>query len=186
VGKGLTNPYPGRTDRQDVFDAFTRGEVGMLNGHPTLMQQVDDKGVKYGTAPLPSQDGLSGATTGVADWMMAFKKRGHREAVGKFLDFAYSEKNVLQFADQYDLLPVTTSAYEAMRADKKHRKLWEFLAQQPTAVYYPVYNRSWGSVAADLKESIGRVVERDGDPASMLGQLQREADATEDASESSE
>ena len=31
---------PARTDRQDVFDAFARGEVGMLNGHPSLMEQA--------------------------------------------------------------------------------------------------------------------------------------------------
>ena len=47
---------------------------------------------------------------GVADWMTAFKQNGHRDQIGDFLDFVYSEKNVLAFSREYDLLPVTTSA----------------------------------------------------------------------------
>ncbi|MER5973907.1 extracellular solute-binding protein [Streptomyces sp. NPDC002055] len=183
VGKALTNADPGRTNRQEVFNGFTRGEVGMLNGHPTLMQQAQAKNVKYGMAPLPGKNGESEATTGVADWMMAFKQKGHREPVGKFLDFAYSQDNVLKFADRYDLLPVTTSASEAMRADRKNKDLWEFLDQLPTAEFYPVSKRSWGPVVKRLKGSIGTVVEPNGNPSSVLGALQRDADTTENASE---
>jgi multiple sugar transport system substrate-binding protein len=181
VAKGLTNSSPGRTDRKEVFDGFTRGDVGMLNGHPTLMQQADAKGIQYGMAPLPGKDGQSRATTGVADWMMAFKQNGHRVQAGKFLDFAYREDNVQEFADRYDLLPVTTSASEAMRADKRSKSLWKFLDELPTAAFYPVSKRSWGPVVKQLKQSIGTAVEKNGDPASVLGALQREADATENA-----
>ncbi|MGP3951740.1 extracellular solute-binding protein [Streptomyces sp. 7N604] len=184
VAPGLTNPKPGSTDRKEVFDAFSRGRVGMLNGHPTLMRLADAKGVKYGMAPLPGKDGPSSATTGVADWMMAFKQNRHREEAGKFLDFVYSEENVLKFADQYDLLPVTNSASEAMRADKRNKHLWEFLDQLPTAEFYPVSKLSWGPVVSKLKKSIGATVEPGGDPASVLGALKRDAEATESAARS--
>jgi multiple sugar transport system substrate-binding protein len=184
VAKGLTNPQPGTTDRKEVFDAFARGEVGMLNGHPTLMRQADANGVKYGMAPLPGKDGPSDATTGVADWMMAFKQNGHRKEIGTFLDFVYSQENVLKFADQYDLLPVTTSASEAMRADKRNKHLWEFLDQLPTAEFYPVSKLSWGPVVSKLKKTIGASVERNGDPGSVLGALERDAQATENAARS--
>ena len=41
VGKGLTGSVPpGELDRADAFKAFTDGKVGMLNGHPTLMQEA--------------------------------------------------------------------------------------------------------------------------------------------------
>ncbi|MGP3999061.1 extracellular solute-binding protein [Streptomyces sp. 8N706] len=183
VAKGLTNPKPGRTDRQEVFDSFTRGDVAMLNGHPTLMKQAEARHVKYGMAPLPGKDGESPATTGVSDWMMAFKRNGHREQVGTFLDFVYDEDNVLKFTDRYDLLPVTTSASEAMRADEDNKNLWEFLDQLPNAEFYPVNKRSWGPVVKRLKKSIGTVVEKNGDPASVLGELQRDADTTENATE---
>jgi len=181
VGKGLTNPTPGEADRRDVYDAFVRGDVAMVNGHPTLMQLAREGGIDFGMAPLPGKDGESEATTGVADWMTAFKKNGHREEIGEFLDFAYSTKNVLKFAAQYDLLPVTNSAFDAMRADKTHKDVWEFLDQLRTAQLYPVDKVSWGPTVRSLRENIGGTVERNGDPGSVLSQLQREAETTENA-----
>jgi multiple sugar transport system substrate-binding protein len=45
VEEGLTGPVaPGKLNRKDAFAAFTRGEVGMLNGHPSLMQAAEKKG----------------------------------------------------------------------------------------------------------------------------------------------
>lgn len=58
VGKGLTGPVaPGKLNRKDAFAAFTRGEVGMLNGHPSLMQAAEKAGVDVGKVALPSRDG---------------------------------------------------------------------------------------------------------------------------------
>ncbi|MFC5722545.1 extracellular solute-binding protein [Streptomyces gamaensis] len=182
VGKGLTGPGdPGRTNRQDVFDAFVRGDVGMLNGHPTLMQQAESKSVNYQTAPLPGVKGVSKSTMGVADWMMAFKQ-GHREQVGLFLDFVYSTKNVLAFTGQYDLLPVTTTASNKMQQDSDRKKLWPFLEQLQDADFYPADKTSWAKVSATVKERIGTVVRSGGDPAGVLGEIQREAESTEGAS----
>ncbi|PGH50298.1 ABC transporter substrate-binding protein [Streptomyces sp. Ru87] len=181
VAKGLTNPEPGETDRQDVYDGFARGEVAMLNGHPTLMQIAQENGIDYGMAPPPGKDGESPATTGVADWMTAFKKNGNQEAIGEFLNFAYSKENVLKFAQQYDLLPVTNSAFDAMRADKENKAVWEFLDQLRTAQLYPVDKVSWGPTVRTLRATIGRTVEPKGDPGSVLAQLQREAETKENA-----
>ncbi len=110
----------------------------MLNGHPTLMQQADKKGVKFGMVPMPGRNGTPKSTMGVADWMMAFKKSGHREQIGDFLDFVYSEKNVLAFSREYDLLPVTGSASEAMDAAEQDKALRPFLSELPLAQLYPV------------------------------------------------
>ncbi|WP_043487099.1 MULTISPECIES: extracellular solute-binding protein [Streptomyces] len=180
VGEGLTGPdAPGRTNRQDIFDAFTRGEVGMLNGHPTLMQQADGHGIKYGTAPLPGRDGKSRATMGVADWIMAFKQNDNRRQAGLFLDLLYSEQNVLDFTSQYDLLPVTTKASSTMRGDRKYKRLWKFLDELGTAEFYPVDKTSWATVQSDLKKKLGSVVSKGGDPAGVLSEIQRQADALE-------
>lgn len=180
VGKGLTNDDPGSTDRQTLFDAFSRGEVGMLNGHPTLMQQAARGGVKYGTGELPGKDGPSKATMGVADWLMAFKQSGRRKEIARFLDFVYQEKNHYAFADRYDMLPVTTSASRRMRQDRSHKKLWGFLDQLSSAEFYPAGKVSWAHVSADIKQSIGKTLTRD--PASILGTLQRKAEAEETTS----
>ncbi|MFG2023430.1 ABC transporter substrate-binding protein [Streptomyces sp. NPDC048825] len=182
VGKGLTGPTPpGELNRADAFEAFTRGEVGMLNGHPSLMQAAEKKGVDYGMVPMPGINGRAKATMGVADWMMAFKENGNGEEIGEFLDFVYSEKNVLEFSHEYDLLPVTTSASEAMAEDKNDKDLDPFLSELENAELYPVAKTSWAQVSADIKQQIGKAVGPNARPAAVLGSLQRSASAAEGA-----
>ncbi|NGO71558.1 extracellular solute-binding protein [Streptomyces boncukensis] len=179
VKDGLTGSNPARTDRQTLFDAFSKGEVGMLNGHPTLMQQAERGKVSYGTGKIPGRTGPSGSTLGVADWMMAFKQRGHRAECGKFLDFIYKLKNHYAFADRYDLMPVTTSATQRMREDSKHKDLWPFLDQLPDAEFYPAGKISWAGVSADVKKNIGKAVQEGADPGSVLGAIQRKAETAQ-------
>ncbi|MBT3154426.1 extracellular solute-binding protein [Streptomyces sp. CHD11] len=182
VGKGLTGPVaPGRLDRAKAFEAFAAGDVGMLNGHPSLMETAGKKGVKYGMVPTPGVDGESSSTLGVADWMMAFKEPGHRDQVGDFLDFVYSEKNVLDFSREYNLLPVTGSASRAMAASEQDRDLAPFLDQLPASELYPVGNTSWAAVNAEIKKQIGKAVARGGSPAGVLGGLQAAATRAENA-----
>ncbi|MFM9368203.1 extracellular solute-binding protein [Streptomyces sp. Da 82-17] len=182
VGEGLTGPVaPGELDRQDAFNAFSRGEVGMLNGHPTLMKQAKKQGVEYGMVPLPGVNGKAKATMGVADWMMGFKRNGHKAEIGKFLDFVYEDSNVLDFSDRYDILPVTSSASDAMAEDPKYKHLREFLDELPHSELYPVGKTSWAQVSAAIKKDIGKTVQPGGDPAAVLQKLQNEAVAAESA-----
>ncbi|EMF51180.1 extracellular solute-binding protein [Streptomyces bottropensis] len=176
VDKGLTGPVaPAELNRADAFAAFARGEVGMLNGHPSLMKMAADEGVEYGTAAMPGRDARKHATMGVADWMMAFKQNGHEDEIGDFLDFVYSDENVLDFSREYDLLPVTASASEEMAGDKGDADLRPFLEALPSAELYPVGKTSWADVSAALKEQIGRAVRSDAKPATVLGELQQTA-----------
>ncbi|MFI9266590.1 extracellular solute-binding protein [Streptomyces werraensis] len=182
VGKGLTGPVaPGRLDRAKAFEAFAAGDVGMLNGHPSMMEMARKKGVKYGMVPIPGAEGRTPSTLGVADWMMAFEKNGHRDEIGDFLDFVYSEENVLKFSREYDLLPVTNSASRAMAASGQDKELKPFLDQLPLSELYPVGKMSWASVNAAIKQKIGRAVEPGGSPAGVLGELQAAAVRAESA-----
>lgn len=182
VGKGLTGPTaPGSLNRAAAFAAFAKGEVGMLNGHPTLMQMAAKQGVEYGTVPLPGPDGPAKSTMGVADWMMAFKQNGHRKEVGDFLNYVYSEKNVLEFSREYNLLPVTNSASEAMSGAERDKKLWPFLASLTNSEIYPVGKTSWASVSADIKDQIGAAVSPDSSAGAVLGRIQNQAAAAEAA-----
>ncbi|WP_200304083.1 ABC transporter substrate-binding protein [Streptomyces adelaidensis] len=175
VDKGLTGPTaPADLNRADAFTAFARGDVGMLNGHPSLMRMAADPGVEYGTAAMPGIDGRDHATMGVADWMMAFKQNGHRDEIGDFLDFVYSDENVLSFSREYDLLPVTSSASDAMTADQDDTDLTPFLDELPTAELPPVGKTSWADVSA-VKEQIGRAVRPGAKPRVVLEQLQQTA-----------
>ncbi len=123
------------------------------------MEMAKKKGVKYGMVPIPGADGETPSTLGVADWMMAFEKNGHRDEIGDFLDFVYSEENVLDFSREYDLLPVTNSASRAMAASGQDKELKPFLDQLPLSQLYPVGKTSWAAVNAAIKQKIGRAVE---------------------------
>ncbi|MFH9070819.1 extracellular solute-binding protein [Streptomyces alboflavus] len=183
VGKGLTGPTPpAELDRAEAFAAFTRGDVGMLNGHPTLMQMAAKKGLKYGMVPMPGVNGKGQSTMGVADWMMAFKQNGHRKEIGEFLNFVYSKENVLDFSREYDLLPVTASASQEMTDNKEDSaKLGQFLKELPTSQLYPVGKTSWAQVSVQIKKYIGKTVDKNGDPEAILGQIESKAAAEESA-----
>ncbi|MGW7424492.1 extracellular solute-binding protein [Streptomyces sp. NPDC054813] len=184
VGKGLTGPTaPGKLNRATAFAAFADGQVGMLNGHPTLIKQAEKKGVKFGTVPMPARAGqtTSTASMGVTDWMAAFKQNGHADQVGDFLDYVYSEKNVLDFSREYGLLPVTTSASQTMTdsPQAQDKQLLPFLEQLPTSELYPAGKTSWAAISADVKKQIGTAVTATGDPTAVLTRLQSEATAAD-------
>ncbi|WP_444545566.1 ABC transporter substrate-binding protein [Streptomyces viridiviolaceus] len=176
VGKDLTGPVaPGKLNRADAFAAFANGDVGMLNGHPSLMKIASKKGVEYGMVPTPGIDGESQNTLGVTDWMTAFRKNGHQEQIGDFLDFVYSDENVLDFSRQYDLLPVTSSASEVMSAAAEDKDLRPFLDELLSSELYPVGKSTWASVSAEVKKRIGQAVAPGGSPSGLLGELQTTA-----------
>ncbi|MEU0384124.1 ABC transporter substrate-binding protein [Streptomyces chartreusis] len=182
VGKDLTGPVaPGQLNRAAAFAAFAKGEVGMLNGHPSLMKIAAKHGVEYGMVPTPGKEGTSRSTLGVADWMTAFRKNGHRDEVGDFLDFVYSEKNVLAFSREYDLLPVTSSASGTMAASRQDRHLKPFLEELLASELYPVGKTSWADVSSQVKKQIGKAVAPTGSPSGVLGHLQAVATRAESA-----
>ncbi len=182
VGKGLTGPVaPGRLNRADAFSAFAAGDVGMLNGHPSLMQMAAKKGVKFGMVPMPGREGPTKVSMGVADWMTAFKQNGHAEQVGDFLDFVYDKENVLDFSREYDLLPVTNSASTVMSGAPQDADLKPFLEQLSLSELYPVGRTSWAAVSAGVKKRIGGAVASGGSPSAILGRLQAAASRAESA-----
>ncbi|MFE3499773.1 extracellular solute-binding protein [Kitasatospora sp. NPDC059160] len=173
VDPGLTYANPATTDRKTAFADFAAGKAAMLNGHPSLIQMAQDGKVDYGVAPIPGKNGPLASTLGVADWMMAFKKNGHRDQIRKFLDFAYTKANQVSFDETYNLMPVTKSALQELTTGGKHQDLAPFFALLPNAVFYPLGDTTWDAVSAEIKKSVGSAVA--GDPAKVLGDLQKKA-----------
>ncbi|WP_307624148.1 extracellular solute-binding protein [Streptomyces sp. V3I7] len=184
VGKGLTGPVaPGELNRADAFAAFAKGQVGMIDGHPGLMRQAAAHGVKFGTVPMPGRTGKAAATLGVCDWMMAFKQEDdHTAQVGDFLDFVYSEKNVLDFSRRSGLLPVTIAGSDAMSVAPQDKALRPFLDQLSIAAFYPAGKTSWADTSAEIKKNIGRAVGPKAGPAAVLSDLQADASAADSRS----
>ncbi|MEU2238094.1 extracellular solute-binding protein [Streptomyces sp. NPDC018338] len=173
VAPALTGPVPpAELNRQDAFAAFLRGDVGMVNGYPSLLHEARAKGMKVGTLSMPVSDTLDDRETppaaGVADWMMAFKHDGNRELVGSFLNFVYQDKNISEFAGRYHLLPSTVSATQSSRYAAADPSAEQFLSALRTAQLYPVNDPSWLQVSNTIKRNIGKAVAPSADPKTVL------------------
>ncbi|MFI1285044.1 extracellular solute-binding protein [Streptomyces sp. NPDC020858] len=180
VAPGLTGPTaPSQLNRADAFGAFLQGEVGMLNGYPSLAHEARAKGISVGTAVMPVADSLGTGETppavGVADWMMAFKQNGKRAEISKFLDFVYQDKNLSDFAGRYHLLPSTVTAARTPAGGGLDKNDQLFLSALYTAQLYPVNDPSWLSVSDTIKRNIGRAVEPAGDPKRVLEDIAAQA-----------
>ncbi|WP_233521975.1 extracellular solute-binding protein [Streptomyces triticagri] len=174
VKPGLTYPNPASTDRKTAFADFAAGKVGMLNGHPSLIQMAKDGKVDYGVVPIPGKEGPLESTLGVADWMMAFKDGGaEQEGVKKFLDFTY-QKKMLAFDEMYNLMPVTTDALKEMQTNGKHKDLEPLFEVLPDAKFYPLGDPAWDVISAEIKKTGGKAATDD--PKSVLGDLQKKAE----------
>ncbi|MEV8585952.1 extracellular solute-binding protein [Streptomyces sp. NPDC051180] len=180
VAPALTGPVPpAELDRQDAFAAFLRGDVGMVNGYPSLLHEARAKGMKVGTLSMPVSDtlgdGRNTPSAGVADWMMAFRHDGNREPVGEFLDFVYQDKNLNEFAGRYHLLPSTVSATMASRTSAVDPSTEQFLTALRGAELYPVNEPSWLQVSNTIKRNIGKAVAPSADPKAVLEDIAEQA-----------
>ncbi|MFG2971926.1 extracellular solute-binding protein [Streptomyces sp. NPDC048331] len=180
VGPGLTGPTPpSQLNRADAFAAFLRGEVGMVNGYPSLAHEARTKGIGVSTTSMPVSDnlgtGVQPPTVGVADWMMAFKQNGKRTEIGKFLEFIYQDKNLSDFADRYHLLPSTVTASRTPAGGGLDKNDTQFLNALRGAQLYPVDDPAWLTVSDTIKRNIGRAVEPTGSPKGVLEDIAQQA-----------
>jgi multiple sugar transport system substrate-binding protein len=173
VSAGDTEPNPGTQDRTPLWEQFAAGKVGMINGSPALIPIIQQakvlKSSQWASVPIAGENGPLSDTLGVCDNVAAFKPNGHEAQIKKFLNFAYQNKYQLQFDNEYDLLPATVSAANAL---KSNPTFGSFIKALPKAVQYPS-NTSWAQVKTDIQNTIGTAVT--GTPSAVLGQLQSQA-----------
>ncbi len=173
VSAGDTEPNPGTVDRTPLWEKFAAGKVGMINGSPALIPIIQAaktlKSNQWASVPIAGKNGPLTDTLGVCDNVAAFKANGHQAQIKKFLDFAYQNKYQLAFDREYDLLPATVSAANALKSDPT---FGSFLKALPHAVQYPS-NTAWAQVKTDIQNTIGTAVT--GNPSSVLGTLQQTA-----------
>jgi multiple sugar transport system substrate-binding protein len=172
VKAGDTEPNPANKNRTDLWKQFATGDIGMINGSPSLLPIIKSTNAKlnFGVAAIAGKSGPLTTTLGVADFMMGFNKSGHKDAIKKFLDFAYQDKYQEQFDLEYSLLPVTTSATNALSSNAN---LKPFLTALPSATFYPFTDPAWTPVSAQIKQIIGTALT--GSPKAVLDQIQATA-----------
>jgi multiple sugar transport system substrate-binding protein len=173
VSAGDTEPNPGTVDRTNLWQEFAQGKVGMINGSPALIPIIESAGLlktaDWTSVPIAGKNGALTDTLGVCDNVSAFKANGHEAQIKEFLDFAYQDKYQVQFDEEYDLLPATTSATTALASDAVFAP---FLKALPNSVQYPS-DTSWATVKAKVQQTIGLAVT--GSPTTELTQLQQVA-----------
>ena len=172
---GDTEPNPGTKNRAPLLDQFAHGQVGMMNGLTALLPIIKHAGVltdaDWGTAAITGKAGPLDKTLGVCDFTAAFKGDGSKQAaIKKFLDFAYQDKYQIAFAQEYNLLPGTTSAAAAI--SKQVPALAAFVAALPKAVQYP-NDTAWAQVKTQIQQNIGTAIGPD--PKGVLDSLQQTA-----------
>ena len=174
VSSGDTEPNPGSKNRTPLWEQFAQGKIGMINGSPALIPIIQTPGVlkqsDWASVPIAGKSGALSDTLGVCDNVAAFKSNGHEAQIKKFLDFVYQDKYQLQFDREYDLLPATVSAANALAKDPI---FGSFIKALPHSVQYPS-NTSWAQVKTQVQNTIGTAVT--GSPATVLGTLQSTAE----------
>jgi len=171
VAAGDTEPNPGTVDRTPLWEEFAQGKIGMINGSPALIPIIQAGGVlqasDWTSVPIAGKTGPLTTTLGVCDNVAAFKANGHEAQIKEFLDFAYQDKYQLQFDEEYDLLPATTTAASALASNPVFAP---FLTALPNSVQYPS-DTAWANVKAKVQQTIGLAVT--GSPSTELSQLQQ-------------
>jgi multiple sugar transport system substrate-binding protein len=173
VAAGDTEPNPGTVNRTDLWQKFAQGSVGMINGSPALIPIIASAGVlqssDWTSVPIVGKTGPLTVTLGVCDNVAAFKSNGHQAQIKEFLDFAYQDKYQLAFDKEYDLLPATTTATQALTSDSVFAP---FLTALPNSVQYPS-DTAWANEKTKIQQTIGTAVT--GDPTTVLTQLEQAA-----------
>ena len=171
----VTQPDPGATDRTPLLDVFIQGKIGMIQGLPPIVGQINEKNpdLEWEIAPSPTPDG-SPSTLGVADYFVGFDKgEDKQEAIAKFLDFFYEQDNYVKFNDNEGFIPATKSGAEAAAAKPE---LKTFIEALPDAKFYPATNPAWAETSGAFKSLVGQIQSKPVDE--VLGQIQAKADET--------
>ncbi|MFI1359191.1 extracellular solute-binding protein [Streptomyces sp. NPDC020898] len=187
VGDGLTGPVPpNRLNRKAALQAFVNGEAGMVSAPGALVREIERsvEPVAYEAVPMPGRTaGVTTATVGTSDWIAAFKHGGHATEIGTYLNFLYEDKNMVDLAGTYQLLPVTSSASASMRANATYEELWDGLDALGAAQLYPIGKPTWTDTSRSIQKTIGGAVLGRGNPGQVLGAIQRGAAAAEKVAE---
>jgi len=174
VHDGLTEPNPATKNRTDLWKQFAQGQIGMINGSPALVPIIQQGGKltssDWTSVPIAGKNGPLDKTLGVGDNTSAFKTDTSKQgAIRDFLDFVYQDNYQLQFDKEYDLLPATKSAVQALSSDPIFAP---FLKALPNSVHYssdPV----WSTVKTQIQQTIGTAMTKD--PKSVLSAIQQTA-----------
>ena len=107
IDEGLTQPSPTNYNREEVFNLFKQGKVGMIFTFPMLIPQIKEEAPDLAYKIMPFPEKRAKATYGVTDTLMLFADSDVKEAAWKFIEFAYQDEWRTKFDHGEGFLPVT-------------------------------------------------------------------------------
>lgn len=145
IDEGLTQPSPTNYNREEVFNLFKQGKVGMIFTFPMLIPQIKAEAPDLHYKIMPFPEGTTKATYGVTDTLMMFANSDVKDAAWKFIEFAYKDEYRSEFDHGEGFLPVTknVAAEEYYQTDPD---IAGFAAGLPYAKFAPTIS-NWEEIA---------------------------------------
>ncbi len=155
VDEKLTQPSPTNYNREDVFNLFKQGKLGIIFTFPMLIPQVKAEAPKMRYAVLPFPVKSVQATYGVTDTLMMFSSSKVKDAAWTFMQFSYQP----EWRDKFDrgegLLPIL-KANAAEDYYKTNKDVAAFAAGLPYAKFAPTI-ADWEEIADTTVQALQRI-----------------------------
>lgn len=173
---GLTETSPWTSNRDDLFQMFSQGQIGIIQGAaflPAVMAGYNST-VEYEIVPSPTNKGADPATLAVQDYLMVFNSTEHPEAAGAFLAYFFEPENYAEFLQAEGMLPVTISGGEELSTDPVAGPFIEMLED---ARFYPTTEPNWPAVNQEAVAKLGLAISGDQSAQQVLDDLQAYAES---------
>lgn len=145
IDEGLTQPSPTNYNREELFNLFKQGNVGIIYTFPMLIPQIKAEAPDLDYKIMQFPEMRAKATYGVTDTMMMFADSDVKEAAWKFIEFAYQDEWRTKFDHGEGFLPVTKGvAAEAYYTEDQD--IAGFAAGLPHAKFAPTI-ANWEEIA---------------------------------------
>ncbi len=169
----VTNPKPTAINRDELQKVFGSGKLAMMltaNFFPGMLK-ADSPKLNYGVASMPVNDNKPQTALFVQDSLMVFKSTKAQQAIGKFLDYVYSDSVYETFVKKEGFLPVTKSLGEKMAGEDPQTA--EFMKALSIAQTYPMDDPKYPEVKVAAIKAIQKILLKVKSPADSLAELQK-------------
>ena len=170
----LTQPTPTDYNREEVFNLFKQGKVGMIFTFPMLIPQLKSEApnLHYAVMPIPVKK--REATYGVTDTLIMFNSSKVKKDVFDFIKFSYQEKYRSEFDRAEGFLPVT-KAVAAEAYYKTNPDIAAFAAGLAYAKFAPIVP-NWEEMADATIRNLQQIYLGQVDPATGMKTAAKQVD----------
>ncbi|MFD0692945.1 ABC transporter substrate-binding protein [Paenibacillus sp. GCM10027628] len=161
--KGLTDPEPTVTTRDEKQRILGNGKLGMLisGNYFEAVVPREFPGLKWAKGAIPVKEGQTPLVLGVQDVWMSFRTdHTNKAALSKFLDFIYEDARYEEFVLREGFIPTIRTVGDKLAAnDLSMRQNLDSIEQ---AKFYPIHHPAWSAVL-NATRNMGQAV--------LLGQM---------------